>query len=73
MGYVTVSAKIPRELKRLLERYGIRPGPIIREALEEAVRRRMAEELEPRARRIASRSKVGDEEVARYIREDRER
>lgn len=73
MGYVTVSAKIPRELKRLLERYGIRPGPIIREALEEAVRRRMAEELETRARRIASRSKVGDEEVARYIREDRER
>ncbi len=73
MGYVTVSAKIPRELKRLLERYGIRPGPVIREALEEAVRRRMAEELESRARRLAGKAGAGDEDVARYIREDRER
>ena len=73
MGYVTVSAKIPRELKRLLERYGIRPGPVIREALEEAVRRRMAEELENRAKRLAGKAGAGDEDVARYIREDRER
>jgi len=74
MGYVTVSAKIPRELKRLLERYGIRPGPIIREALEEAVKRRMAEELEERARRIGSRAGgIKDEEVAGSIREDRDR
>ena len=43
MGYVTVSAKIPRRLKELLDRYGIKPGPIIRRALEE-VRRRILEE-----------------------------
>jgi hypothetical protein len=35
MSYVTVSAKIPRRLKELLDKYGIRPGPVIRRALEE--------------------------------------
>jgi|GEM_PF-7047490 len=30
MGYVTVSAKIPRRLKELLDKYGIKPGPVIR-------------------------------------------
>jgi hypothetical protein len=34
MGYVTVSAKIPRRLKELLDKYGIKPGPVIRRALE---------------------------------------
>jgi hypothetical protein len=35
VGYVTVSAKIPRKLKELMDRYGIKPAPIIRRALEE--------------------------------------
>jgi len=38
MEYVTVSAKIPRKLKKLLDEYGIKPGPIIRKALEEEVK-----------------------------------
>jgi hypothetical protein len=46
MSYVTVSAKIPRRLKEMLERYGIKPGPVIRRALEEEVRRRVLEGLE---------------------------
>ncbi len=74
MGYVTVSAKIPRELKELLDRYGIRPGPVIRRALEEEVRRRMLEELEGEARELSRRvSHIPDEEIARVIREDRGR
>jgi len=35
VGYVTVSAKIPRRLKELLDKNGIKPSPIIRRALEE--------------------------------------
>lgn len=73
MGYVTVSAKIPRRLKELLDRYGIKPGPIIRRALEEEVRRRMLMELEERARRLSPRlSGIPDEEIAEIIRSSRE-
>jgi len=72
VGYVTVSAKIPRRLKELLDRYGIKPGPVIRRALEEEVRKRMLEEIEARARELSSRvSHIPDEEIARVIREDR--
>ncbi len=73
MGYVTVSAKIPRELKELMDRFGIKPGPIIREALEREVRRRLLEEAERRARRLGEELRnIPDEEIARLIREDRE-
>ena len=74
MGYVTVSAKIPRRLKELLDKYGIKPGPIIRRALEEEVKRRMLGEIEEMARELSRRvSHIPDEEIARIIREDRER
>jgi len=69
---VTVSAKIPRRLKELLDKYGIKPGPIIRKALEE-VRRRVLSELEERAREFSTKlSYVSNGEVAALIREDRE-
>ncbi|HIE22958.1 MAG TPA: hypothetical protein EYP68_01860 [Candidatus Korarchaeota archaeon] len=74
MGYVTVSAKIPRRLKDLLDRYGIKPGPVIRRALKEEVRRCILEKAEEKAKELSK--KVGhipDEEVAELIREDRER
>jgi len=38
--YVTVSAKILKRLKELLERYNIKPGPMIRRALEDEAKRR---------------------------------
>ncbi len=73
VSYVTVSAKIPRKLKELLDKYGIKPGPIIRRALEEEVRRKILEEAEERARELSKRvAHIPDEEVARLIREDRE-
>ncbi|WP_052885588.1 hypothetical protein [Thermofilum adornatum] len=73
MSYVTVSAKIPRRLKEMLERYGIKPGPVIRKALEEEVRKRVLEELEEKAKELSARlSHISDEEVASLIREDRE-
>ena len=74
MSQVTVSAKIPRRLKELLDRYGIKPGPVIRRALEEEVRRRMLSEIGERAKKLSERvSHIPDEEIVEIIREDRER
>ncbi|MEM1679602.1 MAG: hypothetical protein QXZ56_00020 [Sulfolobales archaeon] len=73
MGYVTVSAKIPKKLKELLSRFGIKPGPVIRRALEEEVKKRMLEELEGVSRELSKElSHVLDEEVVELVREDRE-
>jgi len=74
MGYVTVSVKIPKWLKELLDKYGIKPGPIVRKALEEEVKKLMLSELEEEVKKIASKlSHISDEEVASLIREDREK
>jgi len=74
MGYVTVSAKIPRWLKDLLDRYGIKFGPIIRRALEEEVRKRALSELEGKAKELSRRlQNITDEEIVSLIREDRGR
>ena len=76
MGYVTVSAKIPHELKKLLDKYGIKPGPIIRRALEEEVKKRILGEVEEKARKLGGRAlhiPDPDEEIAELIRRDRER
>ncbi len=73
MSYVTVSAKIPRRLKELLDKYGIKPGPIIRRALEEEVRRKILSEIEARAKELSKKlSHIPDEEIVRIIREYRE-
>ena len=73
MGYVTVSAKIPRKLKELLDEYRIKPGPIIRRALEEEVKKAMSREIEEEARQLSSRiAQISDEEIAELIRRDRE-
>jgi hypothetical protein len=55
MGYVTVSPKIPKRLRELLnlKKYNIKPGLIIRKVLEEEVRRRVLSELERRPRPLA--------------------
>jgi len=72
--YVTVSAKIPRRLKELLDLYGVKIGPVVRRALEEEVRRRALLKIEERARELSRKLQhISDEEVARLIREDRER
>jgi len=73
VGYVTVSAKIPKELKKLLDKYNIKPGSIIRRALEEEVKKRILEELEELSRELSKElSQITDEEIAELIREDRE-
>ena len=72
MGYVTVSAKIPRKLKELLDKYGIKPGIIIREALEEEAKKRVLSEIEKKAKELSRKlPQISNEEIVRLIREDR--
>ncbi len=73
MEYVTVSAKIPKKLKEIMDELGIKPGPIIREALEREVRRRLLEKIGERARAISKDLEhISDEEIAEIIRQYRE-
>ena len=72
--YVTVFAKIPVELKDMLDKLGIKPAPVIRRVLEEELRRVMFKRLEERARKLSKRlPEIPDEEIAEIIREYRER
>jgi len=69
----TVSAKIPRELKEKLRRLKINVSRLIREALEEEVRRREEEQLRNMAEQASlSLKKIPGEEIVRLIRESRE-
>ncbi len=73
MGYVTVSARIRRELYEKLKRYGIVISDVIRRALEEEVRRREEEEVAKmldKAQEILAR--IPSEELVEAIRASRE-
>jgi predicted transcriptional regulator len=73
MEYVTVSAKLPRRLKELLDRYRVKPGSIIRKALEDEVKRRLLREVEEEAKELSQHvSHIPDAEIVKLIREDRE-
>jgi hypothetical protein len=66
---------IPRKLKELLDKYGIKPGPVIRRALEKEVKKHILAELEERAKGFSEKlSHISDdEEVVSLIHEDREK
>jgi uncharacterized membrane protein len=73
LGYVTVSARIRRELYEKLKRYGIVVSDVIRRALEEEVRRREEEEVArmlDKAQEILAR--IPSEELVEAIRAGRE-
>ncbi|HWQ16819.1 MAG TPA: hypothetical protein VNL13_03190 [Sulfolobales archaeon] len=70
--YVTVSIKIPREVKEKLESRGIRVSDILRRAIEEEVRRIELEEVEARLAELKDLLQgFTTEFVVRSIREDR--
>ncbi len=71
--YITVSAKVRRELLEEARKLNINISEVIRRALEEEVRRRRLAMLEERLRRKSDiLSKIDIDEVVRLIREDRE-
>ncbi|ABP94516.1 MULTISPECIES: hypothetical protein [Metallosphaera] len=70
---VTVSARIPEELKRELEKYGINEAEVIRRALMMEVKRAKARELNMELNKIDHiLSKLSTREGVSSIREDRE-
>jgi len=70
---VTITAKIPKELKEKIRRFNINASRVIREALEAEVRRREEEQLKALAREVSRiLNKIPREEIVRAIREARD-
>jgi antitoxin CcdA len=70
---VTVSTKIPKQLKEKIQKFKIKPSKILRKALEDEVKKREMEELKAeidRLKPILEKISVGD--VVKSIREDRD-
>ena len=71
--YVTISVKVPIEIKEKLERYGIKPSELLKRVIYEELRKREAEELEREINELKDLlNKFTGEFIERSIREDRE-
>ena len=71
--YVTVSAKVPRELRDEAERLGIRISEFLRKALEEEVKKKKIEVLKEELNTISAiLDKIDVNRIVKHIREDRE-
>lgn len=72
--YVTVSVKVPPELKEKIRKLGIKPSKLLRKAIEEEVRRREVERIKGEIEMMRPiLSKISIEDVVKSIKEDRER
>jgi polyhydroxyalkanoate synthesis regulator phasin len=70
---VTVSTKIPKQLKEKIQRFKIKPSKILRKALEDEVKKREMEELKEEIDRLKPiLEKVSIEDIVKGIREDRD-
>ncbi len=70
---VTVSTKIPKQLKEKMQRFKIKPSKIMRKALEEEVKKREVEELKQEIDKLKPiLEKVSIEDIVSSIREDRD-
>jgi antitoxin CcdA len=69
---VTVSTKIPQELKEKIKQLKIKPSRLLRKAIEDEIRRREAEKLTEEIDKLKpTLDKVSVEEIVKSIREDR--
>lgn len=72
-GYVTVSVKVPLEVKEKLKELGLKPSKVLRKAIEDAIREEEVKRLKRRIETLqATLAKIPVEEVVKSIREDRE-
>jgi antitoxin CcdA len=70
---VTVSTKIPKQLKEKIERFKIKPSKILRKALEDEVKKREIEELKEEIDRLKPiLEKVSMDHIVKSIREERD-
>jgi antitoxin CcdA len=70
---VTVSTKIPKQLKEKVRRLKIKPSKIMRKALEDEVKKREVEELKEEIRKIQPiLDKISTQDITKSIRENRD-
>ena len=70
--YVTVSVKVPVELKEKMERYGIKPSLVLRRAIEDCIREEEIKRLKEKIEELKpTLEKIGMEDIVKSIREDR--
>ena len=69
-----VSAKIPEELKKKADKYGVKIGKLVREVLEEKIRTIEDQILSSKLDDISSKigSKIRKEDVAKVVRSSRD-
>jgi Ulp1 family protease len=70
---VTVSTKIPKQLKEKIQKFKIKPSKILRKALEDEVKKREVEELKVEIDKLKPiLDKISVEDIVKSIREDRD-
>jgi post-segregation antitoxin (ccd killing protein) len=70
---VTVSTKIPKQLKEKMKSLKIKPSRLLRKAIEDEVKRKEAEELKEEIIKLKPvLEKVSMEDIVKSIREDRD-
>ena len=71
--WVTVSTKIPKQLKEKMRNLKIKPARILRKAIEDEIKRKEAEQLREEIDKLKPiLEKVSIEDIVKSIREDRE-
>ncbi|RLG46339.1 MAG: hypothetical protein DRO00_03705 [Thermoproteota archaeon] len=72
MSSVTISVRIPKELKEKIDKHGIKVSDVVRRALEDEVKRRELEEAAKAAEELSKLfSKIPEQEIIRLIKEYR--
>ncbi len=72
--YVTVSVKVPKEIKDKMNELGIKTSKVLRRAIEEEVRRREVERIKETIEEAKPLlDNISLDEVVKGIRQDRER
>ena len=70
---VTVSTKIPKQLKEKMRTLKIKPSKLLRKAIEDEIKRKEAEQLREEINKLRPiLEKVSIEDIVVSIREDRE-
>ena len=71
--YETVSVKVPAEVKRKMRKYGIKPSKLLRETLEQEIRKREIEEIKSEIQELGDAlDRIDMAHVVSTIRADRE-
>jgi len=71
--YETVSVKVPAEVKQKMRKYGIKPSKLLRETLEQEIRKREMEEIKSEIQELGDAlDRIDMAQVVSTIRADRE-